>query len=79
MPTLHDQVVHEVVSAECCFNAVSRSVTPIVTVKQVIVAASLSGIHCCLASPKEEAVAAVSHRVVGENVLVGLLVNQDAR
>src|SRR5262249_34571846 len=78
VPALQEEVVDEVVAAEGGLDAVGGGVAEVVAIEQVVVAAAFAGIHRRLAGPKEEAVAAVGHGVVGEDVSVGLLIDQDA-
>ena len=69
----------ERVAAERGLHPVGRRETEIVRVEHVVVRAALAGVHGVVAGPEKEPVAAVRRRIERDDVVVALLVHQDAR
>ena len=74
-----DVIADERVAAESRLDSICRGEAEVVAVEKIVVGAALAGVHSALAGPQKNAVAAVGHRVVGDDVLVALLVDQQVR
>src|SRR5439155_22621333 len=69
-------IVDEFVATERCLDSVRRREAAIVAVKKIVVGAAGAGVHRALSRPEKDSVAAVGHRVVGDDILRALLVDQ---
>ena len=71
-----DVVADESVAAESRLDPVRVGEAEVVAVEKIVVGTANTRVHRALPGPEKQSVATVSHRVVGDDVLVALLVHQ---
>ena len=76
--TIFQSVVDDVVATESNLYAIVGSMRKIIAVHQVIIASAFSRIHSLLTGPQEKTIAAMSRRIVSENIVAALFVHEQA-
>ena len=76
MRTFKDAVRNNLVPAESNFNTVGRCIREIISNDQVVVTATLPGVHRCLPCPQKEPVATMGHIILIDQVVAALLIHK---
>jgi hypothetical protein len=67
------------IAAEGYLDPVGRCIGKIIFIQEIIIASSLAAIHGRLTCPKEKTISPVRHIIAVKDIVIALLVNQDAR
>ena len=71
-------ILNNKIRTECSFDAICHAVREVVSVDNIPITSAGARIHRVLPRPEEKAIATVCGAVVGNNIVIALLVKQDA-